>query len=325
MAEILANLGVPVVDLMSDLPQMDLPAVGLDHQKIAELAANHLWECGFRSFAYCGIRGSRWPQQRHEYFCKTIKEFECDLHVHWLPTRNSKAWSSEIERERLTQWITDLPKPVGIMACNDVTGQRVLEACRQACVMVPEQAAVIGVDNDEAFCRIADPMLSSIVPGHDRVGFHGAELLDQLMCGKRPPHEPLVVGLPRVIVRQSTDIQMVSDNDVAMALRFIREQACSGISVREVAAHVALSYSTLNRRFHSFLSRSIHDEITRIRLKRVRELLSTTQLTVPQIAQLTGFKHSEYLGAIFKSKTGITPGQFRERLGSPIDSNDNLN
>jgi len=191
----------------------------------------------------------------------------------------------------------------------------VLEACRQACVLVPEQAAVIGIDNDEAFCRIADPMLSSIAPGHDRVGFHGAELLDQCMRGKAPPRQPLVVGVPRLIVRQSTDVQMVDDRDVVMALRFIRQHACRGVGVREVAAHVALSYSTLNRRFHAFLSRSIHEEIMRIRLNRIRELLSATQLTVPQIARLTGFAHHEYLGAVFKSEVGLTPGQYRQRLG----------
>ena len=315
IAEMLDELGIPVVDLMSEFPKMEIPSVGLDHQKISELAANHLYECGVRVFGYCGIRGAQWAQRRYEYFSEIINGMECELQTYWLPTRSSRAWSSETERARLAQWAADLPKPVGVMACNDVVGQRVLEACCRVEVMVPEEVAVIGVDNDENLCRISNPFLSSITVGHDRVGFHGAKLLDQLMQGDPPPSEPLVVGLPRVVVRQSTDIQTVSDRDVVLALRYIRDNAYGMIGVREVAAHVALSYSTLNRRFHSFLSRSIHDEITRVRLERVRELLTTTQMTLAQIARVTGFTHHEYLGAVFKAETGITPGQFRDELG----------
>ena len=314
VAKMLRELGVPIVDLMGDLSSLGIPSVVVDHQKIAELAANHLWECRFRTFGFCGIRGAEWPKLRQEYFSEEIARFDCKLHTYWLPMRNNKTWSSNAERKRLSQWMLNLPKPVGIMACNDMAGQRVLEACRQAGVMVPEEAAVIGVDNDEAFCNISDPMLSSVVAGHEQVGFHGAELLDHLMQGKSPPCEPMVVGLPNLIVRQSTDVQTIEDRDLVVALRFIRENACSSIGVKDIANHVALSYSTLNRRFHHFLSRSINDEITRVRIERVCKLLTETQLTLSQIARVTGFANHEYLGTLFKSKMGTTPGQFRDKL-----------
>ena len=282
IAEMLGKLGVPIVDLMSEFPLTHIPSVGLDHQKIAELAANHLHECGVRLFGYCGVHGAQWAQRRYEYFNEIITGLGCKLQEYWLPTRSSRAWSSETERVRLARWVADLPKPVGVMACSDLVGQRVLEACRRAEVMVPEEIAVIGADNDENLCRISNPFLSSIMVGHDRVGFYGAQLLDQLMQGKPPPRKPLVVGVPCVVVRQSTDVQTIGDRDVVLALRFIRDHAYAAIGVRDVAAHVALSYSTLNRRFHALLSRSIHDEITRVRLERVRELLMTTQMTIPR-------------------------------------------
>jgi LacI family transcriptional regulator len=312
IAERLGKLGIPVVDLMCEYPKMGIPSVGLDHRKISELAANHLRECGGRVFAYCGIRGTLWAQRRAEYFKEIVGRTGCKVQEYWLPDRNSRAWLSEAERLRLAHWIADLPKPAGVMACSDVVGQRVLEACRLAEVMVPEEIAVLGVDNDETLCRISNPYLSSILVGHDRVGFCGAKLLDELMQGKTPPKEPLVVGRPRLVVRQSTNVQTIGDRDVTLALRYIRDKAYDAISVRDVAAHVALSYSTLNRRFHAILSRSIHDEITRVRLERVCELLVTTQISIAQIARVTGFAHHEYLGAVFKSEMGLTPGQYRE-------------
>ena len=141
-----------------------------------------------------------------------------------MPSIFSKAWVAEDdERERLTRWVRDLPKPIGIMATNDWVGQKIIEACRRVGAMAPEEVAVIGVDNDEAICEISDPMLSSIIPRHDRVGFHAAELLDQLMQGKPPPKEPLTVGQPSIVVRQSTDVQTIADRDIAEAVRFIRQ------------------------------------------------------------------------------------------------------
>jgi LacI family transcriptional regulator len=178
--------------------------------------------------------------------------------------------------------------------------------------MVPEEVAVLGVDNDEAICEISDPMLSSIAVRHDRIGFHAAELLDQLMLGRTRPREPLMVGLPTIVVRRSTDIQSIADRDVAEAVRYIREHACGKICVEGVAAHVALSYTTLKRRFRRVLSRSVHDEITRARIERGRELLSETEMTLPQIAEATGFCHQAYFGVVFKSHTGMTPSEFRE-------------
>lgn len=198
------------------------------------------------------------------------------------------------------------------MACNDTAGQKVLEACRRCGVTVPEEAAVLGVDNDEALCQIADPMLSSIIPVHDRVGYHAAELLDRLMQGHRVPAAPLFLKPTTVVVRRSTDVLAMDDRDVAAAVRFIREQACSGIGVEDVVRRVALSYSTLRRRFQRILSRSVHDEIIRVRLERAQELLAETNLSLARVAVATGFEHQEYLGAVFRAKLGLTPKQFRD-------------
>jgi LacI family transcriptional regulator len=307
-----AKMGIPVVDILGVVPNTGIPLVQVDNQHIAELAANYLLGQNLHSFGFCDIRGHAWARQRHEEFRNTIVQAGFECHVHQLPSFEGKAWYSEPARNSLDCWIAQLPKPVGIMAANDWAGQKVLDACRRVGALVPEEVAVIGVDNDEAICEVSEPMLTSIVAQHDRTGFYAAELLDRLMRGKRPPSNPVTVGTPSIVVRRSTTVETISDRDMIAAVRYIRENACNGIRVEDVADHVSLSYSTLKRRFDRFLSRSIHDEIQRVRIERVRELLKETDMTLAEIARTTGFRHQEYLGAVFKSHTGTTPGQFRE-------------
>jgi LacI family transcriptional regulator len=312
VARQLAKLRVPVVDISGNVPDTGFPIVQVDNRAIARLAASHLLEHGFRGLAFCGIRGQWWSRLRQEVFEEIVGRSACVWQAYQLPRMGGQVWFSESERRRLAQWIAGLPKPIGIMAANDWAGQKVLAACRRAGTMVPEEVAVLGVDNDEAICEISDPMLSSIDARHDRVGFHAAELLDQLLHGKTPPREPVAAGLPTIVVRRSTDMQSIADRDVAEAVRYIREHACGEICVERVAAHVALSYTTLKRRFRRLLARSVHDEITRVRVERVRELLTETEMTLTEIARAAGFRHQAYFGAVFKSQTGMTPGEFRQ-------------
>jgi len=312
MAEALAASRLPVVDVLGNIPDTQIPVVQVDDQAVAQLAAEHLLERGFRHFAHCSVRGPAWAERRRAAFVARITAAGRTCDAYQLPAMQTKAWFSETTRQRLADWVQQLPKPVGIMACNDTAGQRVLEACRRCGVTVPEEAAVIGVDNDEALCQIADPMLSSIIPVHDRVGYHAAELLDRLMQGHRASAAPLFLKPTTVVVRRSTDVLAMDDRDVAAAVRFIREHACSGIGVEDVVRHVALSYSTLRRRFQRILSRSVHDEIIRVRLERAQELLTETNLSLARIAVVTGFEHQEYLGAVFRAKLGQTPKQFRD-------------
>lgn len=302
---------VPVVDVLGNIPHPKIPVVTVNDRAIAELAIHHLMDKGFRSFGYCGVSGAMWSQRRHERFREIAIKSGYELHDCQLPSYRDQKWFSKAQSERLIRWISYLPKPCGIMACSDMVAQKVLQACQQAEIVVPEEVAVIGVDNDTTLCKICDPMLSSVMAGHDQVGFRGAELLDRLMQGKSASKEPQIVGVPDLVVRQSTDTLMIDNPDIVAAVRYIREHACSEIGVKDVIGHVAVSYSTLSRQFHRALSRSIHDEIVQVRIQRARDLLQDTQLTLSQIAQLAGFKHQEYFGKIFRSITGMTPGQYR--------------
>lgn len=225
------------------------------------------------------------------------------------PETNAHPW--EREQEEIGRWLQSLPRPVGLMACNDMRGQHVLDACLRVNIAVPEELAVIGVDDDSVLCNLCHPPLSSIVPNAQRVGYEAAALLDRMMSGQTPPTEPLLIPPMGVTIRQSTDVLAIDDPIVAAAVRFIRERACQGCGMKDLLRHVPMSRSLLERRFRQHLGRSPQAEIRAVQLKRVKQLLAESDLSLDQIAGLAGYAHPEYMSVVFKRETGQTPGQYR--------------
>ena len=293
---------------------LDLPMVHPDDRPIARLAAEHLLERGFRQFGFVGIRGISWSEKRRDGLTARIAEAGCSLEILEFNAwpRASGPW--EQDQRRLVEWIAALPRPIAIMACYDVVGLRVLDACRRADVAVPEEVAVIGVDNDEILCDLADPPLSSVAHDLDRIGYEAASLLDRLMSGQPAPASPIFLEPLRVVARQSTDTVAVSDPVLARALRFIREHACDGIGVSDLGRETHLSRRTLERRFFKELGCTPHEEILRAQLDRVKRLLLETDLPLEAIAGKTGFAHTSYMVALFRRKTGQTPGAYRKAI-----------
>lgn len=216
-----------------------------------------------------------------------------------------------MQQSQLADWVSGLTKPVGIMACNDVRGKHVLDACMLKDISVPEQVSVVGVDNDELLCNFCYPTLSSIVPNAEQIGYRAAQALAELMQGQGRPILELIEPLD-VKLRESTDVVAIDDSDLANALSFIRGNACFGISVNDVLEHTDLSRSSLERRVRKVLGRSPQQEIRSTQLKQVRMLLSETDLSIEQIAKQCGFDHPEYLHVMFKREFTMTPGQFRK-------------
>ena len=215
-------------------------------------------------------------------------------------------------------WLQTLEMPVGVMACNDVRARHVLEACHSLGVRVPEDVAVIGVDNDELVCELSDPPLSSIEQGMRRLGYQAAALLDQLMQGKDAPQTQFVVAPEGVVARRSTDTLAVSNAEVALAARFIREHACDGLSIGDLTAMVGLSRSTIERKFKAITGRTIHAEIERVRLERARTLLAETDLPMKQVAAQAGFKYIQYMATLFRRRLKQTPREYRLRARMPV-------
>jgi LacI family transcriptional regulator len=312
IAEVVERTGLPAVDVLGVAPDSHIPLVHVDNAMIAQAAAGHFLERGLRHFGFCGFSEMNWVQQRRSAFeqALTAEGHSCKFFRIPLHTRSDSSW--EAQQDRLAAWIQSLPKPVGIMACYDPVGQKVLEACRRAEAIVPDQVAVVGVDNDETVCDVCNPPLSSVMANHARVGYEAAALLDRLMRGAQPPKRACWIQPTGVSVRPSSDIVAVGDEDVAAALRLIHQQACSGLTVRDVVACVSVSHSTLKTRFQRILGRSIRDEMIHTQLKEAQRLLATTDLPLRTVAVKSGFHHQEYLGAVFRARLAKTPGQFRK-------------
>jgi LacI family transcriptional regulator len=217
----------------------------------------------------------------------------------------------EHRQDALAEWLTGLPKPCGILVASDQLGPHLLEACRRAGVAVPDEVAVVGVDNDETMCDVCNPPLSSVDADHQLVGYRAAELLDTLMQGGKAPSLLTYLEPRGVVVRKSSDVLATGDRLVAAALCLIRERACTGLSAQDVVAAIPVSRSVLQRRFRQETGRSIQEEIIRTRMNRARQLLAETELPLVEVAERAGFNHQEYLGATFKAQLGKTPLEYR--------------
>lgn len=309
IAQALRKVTVPVVDVSAARLVPSLPWFETDDGAIAHLAAEHLLERGFKSFGYAGDTRFNWSKWRCEHFqnCVRAAGHECFIYE---PTREF-AMDDEAQLDDLAKWIRCLPKPVGIMACYDLRGQQILAACRRTGVAVPDEVAVIGVDNDDLLCELSDPPLSSVIPNTHRTGYEAAGLLDEMMSGKKVRGETHLIPPLGIATRQSTDVLAMSDRTVARAVHFIRQHACDGIKVKDVLKAVPHSRTLLETRFKKLLGRTPHEEILRVRLTRVKQLLLETDLSLEQVAERAGFPHVEYLSVAFRREVGIPPSQYR--------------
>jgi len=315
IAEAFKKSDLAVIDLNDCHGRIGLPRIASDMRAIGEVAARHLREIGLRHIAFCGFDDRDWSAER----CRGVQE-GCGASARFLGSFETafgslRSHSWDAERKRIATWLHKLPKPVGIVACNDVRAHHVLEACREQGFSVPEEVAVVGVDNSEDFCRLSNPPLSSVVPNAARIGYEAAKALDRMMSGGRPGFREMLIPPIEVAVRRSTENGSAPNNLVGFALRFIRENACSGAGVDEVLDQLKVSRSTLERAFRREIGHSPKEEFRRARLKKVRDLLVETKWPLERIAEEAGFLHPEYMMVQFKRIVGMTPSRYRELQG----------
>ncbi len=314
IARSISQLRVPVVDLSSARRVGDIPWVETDDRAIATLAFEHLHERGFRHFAFCGPRGFNWSTWRMEHFVSLCKLAGVDCECFQTDSPYAKSPKKSGKQTSLEAWLTQLPKPTGLLCAYDIQAQVVLDTCRNLSLQVPEQLAVIGVDNDPLLCDLSHPSLTSVAPDARGAGFHAAQLLDDLMIGRSANGLASLLMKPLGIVqRQSTDITAVSNKNIAEAIRFIRDHACDGINVGDVLSHVLLSRRSLESQFLHATGKTPHEMIATIRTDRVQRLLQQSELSLEEIAKHAGFEHTEYMSVVFKKRFGISPGRYRRQ------------
>ena len=279
---------------------------------VGRMAAEHLLDRGFKRFAFCGLDHTYWSRIRREGFVHRLTAAGFKPAV-YQPKRPSSRISWETEQRSLAKWLRSLPKPTGLMAFNDERAQQVLEAGKLAEVRVPDEIAVIGVDDDDIICGFADPSLSSIVLNFEEVGYEAAWQLHFQMKGAKPSEWEIRQRPKRVVTRQSTDIIAVEDKGVGDALHFIRAHSAEMITVPDVTGHVSVSRRLLERHFQQILGRSIRKEIERCHVEHACQLLDRTSLPAEKIAERSGFSGQVHFAVAFKRVMNMTPRQYRDQ------------
>lgn len=308
-----APLGVPAVLAVES--RQPLPAacqLVCDNQGIGQMGAGALLSQGFRQFAYCGLDGLEFSEARGAAYMRAVGDAGFPAHMYSLPRRNpAKSWYTE--EWRLTRWLADLPKPIGLMACNDDRARMLSGVCHMRGIRVPEEIAILGVDNDEQVCKSATPPLSSIALATERAGYEAAAVLARLMAGRKPVAPRVIVRPTHVVSRPSTDMLAIADPVMRGALRFIRQNTHRPVRVQDVAAEAGLSRRALQDKFSESLGRTPLEEIQRRRVERLARLLVETDMSIGEIAAATGFDMGAHVARFFSRHTGLSPLAYRKK------------
>jgi LacI family transcriptional regulator len=308
----LINLKIPTILVQHDSSYSEtLPVVITDSQAIAKMASEHFIEKGFKNYAFCGFDNYEWSDNRKLYFCRYNDEAGFETHVYCSP-KNIKIDDWENEQRHVSEWFKTVPKPVGLLACNDDRGQHILEVCKRLGFKVPEDVAVIGVDNDPMICEIGDPPLSSIALNVESAGYESAKLLDQMINNQKIEKQQILVSPTHIVQRQSSDILAVDDAEVALAIRYIRENAKDKILVNDVVKTTNISRRTLEQRFKKTIHRTIYDEIRHVRVELISKMLIETDLPISHITSFFNFTDVEHISRYFKKEKGIGLREFRK-------------
>ncbi|PTY04802.1 AraC family transcriptional regulator [Opitutaceae bacterium EW11] len=309
-----AQRGIPLVDL-DDSPTFDgVCKIRPDNNTVGQLAAEHFVDRGFRSFAFSGFSNRTWSVERRAGFVAALENtgFACALHECDYPGTDTPEWQA-CQLAELAAWVVGLPKPVAVLTCHDLRAQLLLEAVARSGFSVPEDVAVLGVNNESVRCELTSPALSSVALNPIETGFQAAGCLDRLMVGDSLTAYDIRIPPAGVVARRSTDHLAIGNRGVAAALRFIHERACQGITVEDLLPIAAMSRAQLEKQFRRHLRRTPHGEIRRVQLARIRQLLAETDMPLKQIADLTGFEYVEYMTVFFKRMTGLCPSVYRQR------------
>ncbi len=312
IATAVRRLGVPAVELRSTKIGGNIPFVGVNNEEVGRLVAEYFLERGFHHFGVYELDSEQFFVDRRDSFVRHLRKagYECSAFQQAGHTEKPSQW--EQQQKRLIDWLQSLPRPVAVMACTDQLGCWLLDACRRAKIPVPEQIAVVGVENDETLTAMSAPPLSSLSLAGRKIGYEAARILDHLMNGKKPPQQSMLIDPEMVETRLSSDIFAIEDPLLSQCLRLIREQACQGLKVADILQQVPISRSSLERGIRKLLGRSPNAEINRVRIRKIRELLSQTDLSLEEIAHRTGFATSQYLSELFRKLENRTPGEYRK-------------
>lgn len=311
------NAGIPVVNTWIDSPVAGkMPGVQFDSRAAGRMAAEHLIVRGFRRLAHFGYRISADSKRHYDGMCEVAREYgyPCTWHsTHSSFNDKADKWSRFVDHVKRVQAGWEAPQ--GVAFPYDELGHAVSAICRSEGWKIPEELALVGCCNDLPICNAADPALSSIERGDWKCGYEAARLLNELMRGKKPPLEPMMIPPKELVVRGSSDIHAVSDPRVARALSYMVRQSSEKLSVQDIAHFAGIGRQTLERGFQIHLGRTINDELIRLRISKLKRLLVESEESVKELSTKVGFGTTANMFPMFKRHTGMTPKEYREKHG----------
>ncbi|WP_397452855.1 XylR family transcriptional regulator [Pseudomonas sp. NA-150] len=293
-----------------------IPYVATDNFALIKLAYEHLIEAGLTRFACFSLpeaQTNRWAQEREKAFRRLLQRDGLPVEVYRGLETSAPLWDSAVEQQ--IAWLHSLPKPIGIIAVSDARARQLLQACLTAGIAVPEQVALIGIDNDPLTRSLTRVPLSSVIQGTESMGRTAARLLHQMLHGMPSAGTQILVPPEAINVQTSSLHQPLGDAYVMQALHFIRQYACQGIKTEQVANYVGVSRSSLEAHFRRELGRSVHDEVLRFKLAAAAAGLESSTAAIAEIAQDCGFKSAQYLHTVFKREFGCTPREYQQGYG----------
>lgn len=300
----------PAVNMANVMTGLRFPSVLCDDVAVGRMAREHFAERGFRSLAFCGPSAFGFSRERFAGFAE-----KSDAPAFWLPEPGQLDSVGAALHRRFQDWLKKQPKPLGVFAATDRYARFAIGCCTRSGIAVPDDVAVLGVNNDPIDCELTDLPVSSIQLDARRQGREAAALLHALLRGAHAPGAMKRVLPERVVTRRSTDVFAIPDEVVVRALRFLRSHLCESIGIDELARKVGVARRTLELRFRRHLDRSPYEELLRLRVNKAREELRVRHRRISEIAENCGFGESRYLDSHFRRATGMTPTDYRRAIG----------
>lgn len=293
-----------------------IPNITGPHFLAGKMGAEYFAKKGFRHFAFYGTRDVVWSDERMQGFRETVRAANPSFTFSAL-CKNTQNALWDYDTNQLVTWLQSLPKPVAIMVCDDNHAYHITEACQQGegggRLRIPDDIAVLGVDNDETICRLSSPNLSSLNQNIEQGGYDVAQLIDRILRDPATPREDVMVQPTHIVTRQSTDIYANNDQHIAEVLKYIHENISQKITVDELVELVPLSRRLLETRFKRSMGTSIYDYILQTRIEKVAQLLCEG-MSVSEAAIELGFSDIKNLSRMFRQQRGMTPSEYRREI-----------
>jgi LacI family transcriptional regulator len=313
---------LPVVFIQGDSSSVPSAhnAIEISHRALISMAVDYLVSKGFKSIGFASfkhISTLRWVEYREEVFKQSCARHNIRASIYSPESKFEKTRASMIRH--MAGWLQSAGRPFSVIALNDARAMDIQQCCEENRIRIPEDIALMGIDNNPTICPFMNPPLTSISLNYRAIGYQAAALLQARLSGSSPGPETIPFEKFTLIERNSTDISVPQDQLVKEALQFIREHCHQPIQTDEICAAVNASHTTLNRRFKAAVNSSLHDSLQRERLRRAKKLLADPALSLKEIACSCGFQTPQYFSTVFRKHENTTPGQYRKIRKNPTD------